>query len=275
MIFIDQLNCAIDLPQVPKRIISLVPSQTELLYDLGLDKEVVGITKFCVHPGEWFRNKTRIGGTKKLNIDLIRSLQPDLIIGNKEENEQSQIELLQKEFPVWMSDIKNLDDALNMITKIGEVVGKTEESIKIKNEISTAFQTFNSQFSTFNSQSVAYFIWRNPLMSVGGDTFINDMLRYCNLQNVFSDLQRYPEITPEQFRSAKPDLIFLSSEPYPFKEKYIAEFQSIYPQSRIILVDGEMFSWYGSHLLKATEYFIQLLKQINPGKSVQPLTNIE
>src|SRR5438067_1678980 len=134
MVFKDQLQREIELNSTPKRIISLVPSQTELLSDLGLEKEVIGITKFCIHPDRWFRTKTRVGGTKKLNTESIRSLKPDLIIGNKEENEQSQIEQLQKEFPVWMSDIRNLDDALEMITEVGTLVDKGDESIKIKKE---------------------------------------------------------------------------------------------------------------------------------------------
>src|SRR5690348_418993 len=104
----------------PKRIISLVPSQTELLYDLGLNEEVVGITKFCIHPEEWFLSKTRIGGTKKIDFEKIKSLKPDLIIGNKEENEESQIKELMKDYCVWMSDIKNLDDAVSMINSVGE-----------------------------------------------------------------------------------------------------------------------------------------------------------
>src|ERR1700741_3198050 len=110
MHFIDQTGRKISIPQIPQRIISLVPSQTELLFDLGLDKEVVGITKFCVHPPEWFQTKTRVGGTKQLKIDLIKQLQPDLIIANKEENVKEQIEELEKHFPVWISDVNNLED---------------------------------------------------------------------------------------------------------------------------------------------------------------------
>jgi ABC-type Fe3+-hydroxamate transport system substrate-binding protein len=266
MIFRDQLNRSIELKEIPKRIISLVPSQTELLYDLGLGKKIIAITKFCIHPDEWFRTKLHIGGTKKLNLDLIRSLQPDLIIGNKEENEQSQIELLQKEFPVWMSDIKDLDDALDMITKLGAMVGKAKPAIKIKDKIILSFQNLKSHISHLTSQRVAYFIWHNPFMTIGGDTFINNMLTYCGLQNAFSDLKRYPEITQDQLRIANPDLIFLSSEPFPFKEKHISEFKSICLQAKIFLVDGEMFSWHGSRLLKAPGYFIQLLVQINSAK---------
>jgi ABC-type Fe3+-hydroxamate transport system substrate-binding protein len=261
-VFKDQLHQELDMKAAPQRIISLVPSQTELLYDLGLDKEVIGITKFCIHPDEWFRTKTRIGGTKKLNIDLIRSLQPDLIIGNKEENEQSQIEELKKEFPVWMSDIQNLDDALQMITEIGNLVGKSEESTDINTQIKNLFNNLKPQTLNHKPSSVAYFIWYNPLMTIGGDTFINDMLTRCGFQNIFSNMTRYPEITPDQLHSANPDLILLSSEPYPFKEKHITEFKNICPHARVILVDGEMFSWYGSRLLKATEYFTHLLEQI-------------
>ena len=120
MIFTDQLGRKLILEKIPQRIISLVPSQTELLFDLGLEEEVVGITKFCIHPDSWFHSKTRIGGTKQFDFEKIKSLQPDLIIGNKEENDKEQIEELMKNFTVWMSDIKTLADACKMICEIGE-----------------------------------------------------------------------------------------------------------------------------------------------------------
>jgi ABC-type Fe3+-hydroxamate transport system substrate-binding protein len=119
VVYIDQMGRKVELPDVPKRIISIVPSQTELLVDLGLAEELIGITKFCIHPKEIFRTKTRIGGTKMLNIEKIKKLKPDLIIGNKEENQQEQVEELMKHFPVWMSDISNLEESLDMIVKIG------------------------------------------------------------------------------------------------------------------------------------------------------------
>lgn len=124
MIFKDQLGQHIELTQIPKRIISLVPSQSELLWDLGLRDELIGITKFCIRPNEMFKFKDRVGGTKTLDIQKIRSLKPDLIIGNKEENEYGQIKELQNEFPIWMSDIYNLKDAYKMISDIGELVHK-------------------------------------------------------------------------------------------------------------------------------------------------------
>jgi ABC-type Fe3+-hydroxamate transport system substrate-binding protein len=184
MIFTDQLSRKIELPSVPRRIISLVPSQTELLYDLGMRDEVVGITKFCIHPEEWFRTKARVGGTKKVDFEKIRALQPDLIIGNKEENEKEQTEELMKHYPVWMSDIKTLKDALQMIVMLGAIFQKNESATHLKLEIESRFRTIPSPPAS-PLRSVAYFIWRKPYMVAGHDTFINEMLRYCGWKKVF------------------------------------------------------------------------------------------
>lgn len=258
--FTDQLNRKIELSSPPKRIISLVPSQTELLYDLGLRDEVVGITKFCVHPEEWFRSKTRIGGTKKYDFEKIRALQPDLIIGNKEENEQVQIEELMKDYNVWMSDIYKLKDAYDMITRIGALVGKQQEATNLKLQIESEFQKILNPKSEF--LNVAYFIWNNPYMVAGNNTFINEMLRVCGFRNVFQET-RYPEINVKQLADANPEVILLSSEPYPFKEKHIQEFKEICPNAKVLIVDGEIFSWYGSRLLQAPAYFGQLIEEIS------------
>ncbi len=252
----DQLGRNISISFPPKRIISVVPSQTELLYCIGLEKEVVGITKFCVHPSEWFENKTKVGGTKTLNIELIKQLQPDLIIANKEENEQVQIELLAQQFPVWISDIKNLDDALEMIAGVGVITNTAHVAENLCKQIVDNFQQLPQQFET--RKKAAYLIWRKPYMSINKNTFIHDMLLRCGFENVFANCHsRYPEITIEELEAKKPDIIFLSSEPYPFSEKHIAELKlsSELKNSNVALVDGEMFSWYGSRLLYAAEYF--------------------
>jgi len=260
--FTDQLNRKIEIPFPPKRIISLVPSQTELLYDLGLRDEVIGITKFCVHPQEWFRTKTRVGGTKKYDFEKIKQLQSDLIIGNKEENEQEQIEELMKNHKVWMSDIYTLKDALNMIACIGVLVAKNEAATNLKLQIESAFHNLSSLTSHISHPKVAYFIWRKPYMVAANNTFINEMLTTCGFNNVFADHSRYPEITESQLKEADPELILLSSEPYPFKEKHIQEFQFVCPKAKIVIVDGEIFSWYGSRLLQAPAYFKKLLGSI-------------
>lgn len=259
-IFTDQLNRKIELSSTPKRIISLVPSQTELLYDLGLRDEVVGVTKFCVHPEEWFRSKTRVGGTKKYDFEKIKALNPDLIIGNKEENDQEQIEQLMKDYNVWMSDIYTLKDAYDMITRVGTMVGKQQEATFLKLEIESKFNQLH-QPTTNNQQLVSYFIWNNPYMVAANNTFINELLKVCGFKNAF-DQERYPEITAEQLAKANPELILLSSEPYPFKEKHIQEFKTICPNANVLIVDGELFSWYGSRLLKAPDYFKQLIENI-------------
>lgn len=257
-IYTDQLNRKINLPFAPKRIISIVPSQTELLYYLGLDEEITGITKFCIHPGDKFRSATKIGGTKQLDIDKIRSLNPDLIIGNKEENERSQLEELMQHYPVWISDIYKLGDALEMIEAVGKLVDREEAALALSLSIA---EKFNALQITQSGLRTAYFIWRKPYMVAGKNTFIDDMLQKCGLINAF-DLERYPEINAEQLQQAKPDVILLSSEPYPFKKKHIDELKAIVPSAKIKLVDGEIFSWYGSRLLKAPSYFADLMEDL-------------
>lgn len=242
-----------------------MPSQTELLYDIGLRDEVIGISKFCKHPDEWFHTKKHIGGTKKIDFDKIKLLNPDLIIGNKEENDKGQIEQLMKDYKVWMSDICTLKDALNMIVMLGTLVGRQQEAINLKLNIELQFNNLSGKLSTLNAKpNVAYFIWKKPFMAAGSNTFIDDILGRCGFNNVFASITsgRYIEMNEEQISNAKPEIILLSSEPYPFKEKHVQEFQSICPGAKIILVDGEMFSWYGSRLLKAPSYFEKLIRLI-------------
>jgi ABC-type Fe3+-hydroxamate transport system substrate-binding protein len=260
--FTDQLGRTITINYPPKRIISVVPSQTELLFDLGLDEEVIGITKFCIHPIEKFATRVKVGGTKKLKIALIRQLNPDLIIGNKEENTQEEIELLMQEFPVWMSDISNLEDATKTIFQIGELVNRTPEAAYLNHLINAGFTDLQTLAVGKNiNQRVAYLIWKDPYMFAGRATFIDDILRKIGLQNVISE-SRYPELPISQLAALNPQLVFLSSEPYPFKEKHIEEIQKVLPNAKVMLVDGEMFSWYGSRLVKAVQYFFEFQQQL-------------
>lgn len=251
-LFHDQTGRTISLPNIPRRIVSVVPSQTELLHYLGLNEQVIGITKFCIHPDEWFRTKTRIGGTKQLSLEKIYALQPDLIIANKEENVKEQVEALSAHFPVWVSDVNNLADACDMIVSIGEVTGKAAAATALADSIRGAF----SSIPRITPIPTAYLIWKDPYMSIGHDTFIHDMLQRCGFDNIFADRTRYPAVSIEELAVA--DLILLSSEPYPFAQKHIDALSTQLPGKKIILVDGEMFSWYGSRLLQAPAYFEQL-----------------
>ncbi|MEM9920189.1 MAG: helical backbone metal receptor [Bacteroidota bacterium] len=259
---LDQLQRPIQLLQPPKRIISTVPSQTELLAYLGLEEQVVGITKFCVHPKQWHQQKTKIGGTKRFHLDRIEALQPDLIIGNKEENTKELMEELMEQYPVWMSDIYNLEDACAMIEAIGQLTDRAQRAAALSNQIQKSFAEL-AAFTTSNRLlSAAYFIWQRPMMVAASGTFIDEMLKTAGFRNIFHNKARYPEVTIEDIQTAQPEVILLSSEPFPYKEEHIAFFQQICPQSVIRLVDGELFSWYGSRLLNAVSYFIKLHKEI-------------
>lgn len=262
MQFTDQMNRTISLGAYPKRIVSLVPSQSELLWDLGLQRELAGITKFCIHPKAMFNSVARIGGTKTLDFDKIRALEPDLIIGNKEENEQAQVERLMQEFTVWMSDISTYPRALDMISGIGGLTNKQGAAAALLSEIENGFNQLKGIFK--GSPSVLYLIWKGPYMAAGRHTFIDDMLGRIGLRNCAAQLGgRYPELAPAQISGLKPDLVFLSSEPYPFKDRHIGELQALLPQSKIILVDGEMFSWYGSRMKKAPQYLRGLINSLS------------
>ncbi len=252
--------------QFPKggKIISLVPSQTELLFDLGLSNQIVGVTRFCVHPFA-AQKKQIIGGTKKVDFDKILALKPDLILGNKEENERGFMLQLAHKHHVVMSDIFTLEHALGMITEVGELTHTSEKAQQIANEISTEFQNLqqknqkNNDFTQKTPKKCLYLIWRKPYMAVAKDTFIDDMLEKIGLENALHDQTRYPELSPAQIADYQPDCIFLSNEPFPFKAQHIAELQKICPNAEIKLVDGEFFSWYGSRLRKAPAYFATLI----------------
>lgn len=254
----DQLHRTIDIPDSPQRIISLVPSLTELLFDLGLGDRVVGITKFCIHPEEWFRSKTRVGGTKQLKHDVIAELQPDLIIANKEENTRADVEALMPDYPVWVSDVNTLDDALEMMRRLGEITEAEKKAGALVSEIQESFK----QLATVSTQRVLYLIWQKPWMAAGTDNFIHEMLDCCDWQNVVQEA-RYPELSDADIRELDPEIVMLSSEPFPFQEKHMDSILSLLPHAKVLLVDGEMFSWYGSRLRYSAAYFRELMRANN------------
>jgi len=259
MRFTDQIGHRIDVPTRPVRIVSLVPSQTELLFDLGLDEEVIGITKFCVHPKTWFRTKQRVGGTKTPKLDLIESLKPDLILANKEENRKEDIEHLLKIAPVWCSDILSLEEAFEMIRDVGQLVGKANASIELIGQIKEQFRALQQ----FKPRRALYFIWKDPLMVAGKGTFIDSVLAYAGFENAAENLNgRYPEITAEEVNALSTDVLLFSSEPFPFTGKHMEEMRSLFDAFTCLEVDGELFSWYGSRLLKTPEHLAFIQNQL-------------
>jgi ABC-type Fe3+-hydroxamate transport system substrate-binding protein len=252
----DQMGRRVAVPFPPQRIVSLVPSQTELLFDLGLGPRVVGVTKFCIHPAQARQQATVVGGTKNFDFEKIDALQPDFIIGNKEENYVAGIEQLAARYPVWMSDISKLPEALSMIRRVGFITGAKPKAEQLATAIANSFAELTAGPELVPA---AYFIWRKPYMAAAAGTFIDDLLRRAGFRNVFADQRRYPEITAEQLAAAAPQRILLSSEPYPFAAKHLQEFQEICPGAQVQLVDGELFSWYGSRLRHSAAYLQQLL----------------
>ena len=242
------------------RIVSLVPSLTEYLWALGLEQEVVGITKFCIHPKAWWQHKTRVGGTKKVNFKTIETLQPTLIIANKEENTKEDIEQLQLKYDVLLTDITSLEEAYRYLLEIGRKVQREEKSMSLVNQIQAKFQ---SVVKIGQGSSFLYFIWKDPYFVVGSQTYIHALLTHFGLVN-FCEIERYPALEQvlnnKDNQSILPDYIFLSSEPFPFEAKHLEEVQVLFPNSKIVLIDGEICSWYGSRMRKAPSYFKDVLQ---------------
>ena len=257
IIVTDQMGRSVNRVQSPIKIISLVPSITELLFDLGLDNQIVGITRFCIYPKEKVKSKTIIGNTKNVDSDLINSIKPDLIIASKEENTKEEIEALMDNFNVYVSDVKTFSDALDLIKDIGVLINKEKDSNLLIENIEHQFKQLKE--TVYSKRKVAYLIWDNPIMTINSDTFINDMVNWAGFENVFENRkERYPIISPHEIREKKPEYILLSTEPYSFTKEHVVEFERDFPFTKVILVDGKKFSWYGSHLIKVPAYFKQM-----------------
>ena len=243
-IHIDQLGRELKLSALPKRIVCLVPSLTELLAYFELDQEVVGITKFCIYPEDWYKDKERVGGTKTIDIEKIRSLNVELIIGNKEENTKEDIEALMQIAPVWMSDVNSIEDTYHLIASLSSIFNKEELGAHLIQNLQSYFQLHAKEGA---GKSVLYFIWHNPGFVAGKNTYIDSYLTALGYRNCVS-VERYPDVNT--IGEINPDVVFLSSEPFPFQENHVSHYQSLYPDAEIILVDGERYSWYGVRTLR-------------------------
>ncbi len=240
------------------KVISLVPSITEALFDLGLtENEIIGRTKFCIHPEEKVKNIEIIGGTKNLNIEKIKSLKPNLILANKEENVKEQVESLKEDFKVIVYNTETIEDNYYLVKNLGLLFNKEERAQAFNLKVYEVLH----QTKLKSSLKAAYLIWKNPYMTVGSDTFIHNVLSEIGFENIFKNTTRYPEIQVEDLAEA--EVIMLSSEPFPFKEKHIAELKEFYPDKKIMILDGEAFSWYGTHIAKCENYFKELIADFN------------
>lgn len=253
MTYTDSLHRILTIEQVPQRIISLCPSLTETLYDLGLGEKIVGRTQFCIHPKAEVRKIMAVGGTKQVKYERFHALQPDIIFAVKEENTKEMISILEKDFCVYVFDIETIEDALTMITTLGEITDTREKAKILREKIEKGWQEIKNIFSSLKT---AYFIWKEPYMLAGKSTFIDEVMTHIGLKNLAKDLEgRYPSISDEMILTLNPELILLSSEPYPFKNEHVNHFQQQFPTAKVQIVDGEFFSWYGSRMYLAINYF--------------------
>ena len=259
----DQLGREITLNSTPKRIVSLVPSQTELLHNLALENEIIGITNFCVHPFHLKSTKTIVGGTKKVNYDKIKELKPDFILCNKEENAFEMLPELEKIAPTYFSDVNTIQDSIDLILHLGSILNRRTESDNLAHKIEYKLADFKEYMKDKPIRKVAYFIWANPWMVAGNDTYINEILKLNKLENIYGHMSRYPKIEINKIRwEGDPDVIILSSEPYKFEDKHAMEIGSFTNRSITVFGDGEMFSWFGSRQLLAFDYFKELHKKL-------------
>lgn len=261
-IFTDQLGRTMQFSFPPKRIVSIVPSQTELLFELGLDNEIVGLTRSCIHPIAKFAARVKVGDPRMLDLAKIRSLQPDLILAGKEENRRGEVSQLAEEFPVWTSEVATLEHAMTMIASVGALVDREPEASYLNHLLQAGFSDLQSLAAQQKiDKKVIYLVGKDPYVAAGQDTFTSDLLARNGLRNVAGEL-RYVQLDISTIRETDPDIVMLASAPYSFKQEHLEELQLQLPGVQVMLVDGELFSWYGSRLIKSVQYLFQLQQQL-------------
>jgi len=257
----DQIGQTHYFNKPPQRVVSLVPSITYLLHRLDLDDVVLGITRFCKLPAHFKKSKTIIGGTKQVNFDKVKQLRPDLFIISKEENTKEIADALQSIAPVFVTDVYDCASNKALISSMGQIFDIPEKANLLQAQIDKAKSDLLA-IRLQKTYKTLYFIWQNPWMTVGGDTFINQMMQLSGFQNIYADQKRYPTVDLSSINSKNIDVILLSSEPFPFKEKHRNLLQKQFLHAKILLVEGEPFTWFGAYPDIGFRYLQNLLKTI-------------
>ena len=249
MVAVDDRGIPLTMEGTPQRIVSLVPSLTETLVDLGAEDRIVGLTKFCVRPDHLRRERTRIGGTKGVNLGAIMDLQPDLVLANLEENDAQDVMALEiAGIPCWVCDVRSVERAFQLLADLGQLVGCDQAGQEMSRDVRASWKAGQATFSP-PFKNVAYAVWRDPWMWAGTDAYIQDVLRWWGWLP-WPELPRYPEGDMAEIINAGVEGVLLPSEPFPFKEVHLEECAGL----RGHLVDGEMFSWYGSRMVHVPSY---------------------
>ena len=255
---VDASGVAMELARPPRRIVSLVPSTTELLCALGLEDALVAVTVYCVEPRDVVRGKVRIGGEKNPDLEKIRALDPDLVVANIEENRREDIDRLRGwSIPVWVAYPRTVAEGIGFIGELGELTGAEPRARALLRELASLHDRVQSANARRPPVAVFYPIWRGPYMTINGDTYIHDMLRVCGGRNIFAGRpERYPTVTLDEVAALRPEVILLPDEPFRFRQAHVADFAD-YPDvpavrdGRIHLVDGKPFSWHGPRIAEA------------------------
>ncbi len=223
---------------------------------MGLEKNIVGITQFCKHPFQLKSTKTIVGGTKNVGVELIKSLNPDFILCSKEENTEEIVSELEVLAPVFVADVTSIETNIDLINRLGKLLYCQTNACNLIDKIKFQLADFKLFTRYLPRKKVAYFIWKNPWMAAGGNTYINEVLKLNNFINVYENKDRYPTVDLNLIRKeGNPKIIFLPTEPYAFSDEDAFEIGRHSNHSNTIFIEGEYFSWYGSRLLKALPYF--------------------
>ena len=242
------------------RIVSLVPSITELLCDLGLADALVGRTGFCIHPRKAVRAIPKVGGTKDVNLARLRALSPTHVILNVDENRQEDAQALAEFVPtlVVTHPLAPLDN-LALYRLIGGIFGREREADDLCEKFQAEYAALRAAAAALFPERVLYLIWRNPWMTVSRDTYVSRTLALVKWETVPEEsADRYPQIALDEAELCAASVVLLSSEPYPFREPHLAEVRARLPTARrVVLIDGEMTSWYGSRAIAALSYLLR------------------
>jgi ABC-type Fe3+-hydroxamate transport system substrate-binding protein len=264
---VDASGVALALARPPRRIVSLIPSTTEILCRLGLADAIVGVSAYCVEPREVMRGKPKVGGEKNPDLAAIRALAPDLIIANIEENLRPDVEALRASgLTVWVTYPRTVPDTLAMIRALGEVTATAAPAAAMVAEIEPLYARARAESAARPGVRVFYPIWRGPWMTINRDTYVHEVLTLCGGANVFADRPgRYPTVTLEEMAAQRPEVILLPDEPFRFRRAHLADFAPYRDvpavrDGRIHLVDGRLCAWHGPRVAEALRTLPPLLQ---------------
>ncbi len=249
----DDLGREVLIPEQPQRIISLCPSVTYSLIKLGCRNQLAGRTRYCIHPKEEVAGIPVVGPVQGFSMDAVHALNPDLILAVKEENAKDEVLKLSEAYPVFVFDVKDVRQNADHLLKLGLLCGREEEAAEI-------VRSFPDKAMPKKSVQSLYLIWKDPWMGVGANTYTGSVLSFFGLPQKAHFTEAYPKLSGQDFRGA--DLIMLSSEPFHFQEHHRKELQALYPDKNIILVEGEMFCWFGAWFANTESYLKSVLRDI-------------